>query len=123
MDTVRTDPDLCDIYLVDEAAVQRAREGMVSEDELTRLTETFKVLGDPTRVRIVMALASAELCVCDLSTLLNVSPSAVSHQLRLLRQQRLVKFRREGKMAYYSLDDDHIVRLLNECLRHVQEPV
>lgn len=123
MDTARTDPDLCEIYLVDEAAVQRAREGMVSEDELTGLTETFKVLGDPTRARIVMALASAELCVCDLSTLLNVSPSAVSHQLRTLRQQRLVKFRREGKMAYYSLDDDHIVRLLNECLRHVQESV
>ncbi|HIE52467.1 MAG TPA: transcriptional regulator [Armatimonadetes bacterium] len=113
--------DTCDFYLVNEEAVQRVRRAWVPEEQLIRLAETFKALGDPTRARILFALSQAELCVCDLSSLLDVSPSAVSHQLRLLRQQRLVKYRREGRMAFYSLDDDHIRHLLAEGLRHVQE--
>lgn len=117
-----TPPDTCEVYIIDEGAVRRAREEMAGEATVEALAATFKILGDPTRLRIVMALQHAELCVCALSSLLGVTPSAVSHQLRLLRQHRLVKFRREGKMAYYSLDDDHIVSLLAEGLRHVQEP-
>ena len=123
MSVVETPPDTCEVYVIDEEAVRRARAGLAEDAQIQDLAATFKILGDPTRARIVMALAHAELCVCDLSSLLAVTPSAVSHQLRLLRQHRLVKYRREGKMAYYSLDDDHIVRLLAEGLRHVQEPV
>jgi DNA-binding transcriptional ArsR family regulator len=123
MSDTTTPLDTCEVYLIDEEAVRRAREGMADEAQVEALAATFKILGDPTRMRMVMALTHAELCVCDLSSLLDVTPSAVSHQLRLMRQHRLVKFRREGKMAYYSLDDEHIVRLLAEGLRHVQEQV
>ena len=87
------------------------------------MAETFRNLGDPTRVKILQALTVEELCVCDLAKLLGVSESATSHQLRVLRSQRLVRFRKEGKMAYYSLDDEHIVTLMKEALRHVREGV
>ena len=79
------------------------------------------MLGDPTRLRLVAALAAEELCVCDLATLLGISQSAASHSLRALRQLRLVRYRRAGKIAYYSLDDAHIAALLGEGLRHVEE--
>jgi ArsR family transcriptional regulator len=85
------------------------------------LAETFRALGDATRLKIVAALEKQELCVCDLAVLLGASQSAVSHSLRALRQLRLVKYRREGKIAYYSLDDSHISTLLREGVRHVQE--
>jgi ArsR family transcriptional regulator len=85
------------------------------------LAETFKVLGDSTRVRILDALARAELCVCDLARLLGLSDSAVSHQLRVLRGMRLVRPRRDGKMIFYTLDDQHIVRLFEQGLEHVEE--
>ena len=85
------------------------------------LSDTFKVLGDPTRVRILDALSRAELCVCDLATLLGLTESAVSHQLRLLRGARLVRQRRDGRMIFYTLDDHHIVRLFEQGLEHVQE--
>jgi DNA-binding transcriptional ArsR family regulator len=85
------------------------------------LADTFKALGDPTRLRLVAALATEELCVCDLATLLGVSQSAVSHSLRTLRDLRLVRFRRSGKIAYYTLDDAHIATLLAEGVRHVEE--
>jgi DNA-binding transcriptional ArsR family regulator len=86
------------------------------------MAETFKLLGDPTRLKLVHALSKGELCVCDLAAMLGVGSTAVSNHLRLLRSMRLVSYRREGKMAYYSLADDHITRLLAECLDHVQEP-
>jgi DNA-binding transcriptional ArsR family regulator len=86
-----------------------------------RLAEIFKVLGDPTRVRILTALSTGELCVCDLATLLRVSESAVSHQLRLLRSLRLVRARRDGRMVFYRLDDHHIVGLLRQGREHVEE--
>src|SRR6266536_3539504 len=85
------------------------------------LAETFKVLGDGTRVRMLDVLSRAELCVCDLATLLGLSESAVSHQLRLLRGMRLVRPRRDGRMIFYALDDQHIVRLFEQGLEHVQE--
>jgi ArsR family transcriptional regulator, lead/cadmium/zinc/bismuth-responsive transcriptional repressor len=85
------------------------------------LAETFKVLGDPTRVRILDALARDEMAVCDLAELLGVTQSAVSHQLRLLRNMRLVQARRDGRHIYYALDDDHIAKLFKQGLEHVQE--
>lgn len=89
--------------------------------EVDELAETFRVLGDPTRVRILDALAAAELCVCDLATLLGLSESAVSHQLRLLRTMRIVRSRREGRMVFYALDDHHVTGLFEQGLEHVEE--
>ncbi|MBI4317340.1 MAG: helix-turn-helix transcriptional regulator [Chloroflexi bacterium] len=94
---------------------------MVSDAVAQSLAETFSVLGDPTRVRIIYALLKAEMCVCDLSALLGISQSATSHQLRVLRNLRLVKYRKDGKIVYYSLDDHHIQDLISEGLAHVQE--
>jgi DNA-binding transcriptional ArsR family regulator len=94
---------------------------MKSPGDVTALAETFKLLGDPTRLRIAFALARAELCVCDLATLLDVSQSVVSHSLRALRQMQLVRYRKEGKIAYYALDDHHIATLVDEGFQHVAE--
>jgi len=91
------------------------------EREILSLAEIFRTLGDPTRVKILQALSVEELCVCDLAKLLGISESATSHQLRVLRSQKLVRFRKEGKMAFYSLDDAHIDSLMKEALRHVRE--
>src|SRR5512140_855116 len=97
------------------------RELLLSDASVADLAETYKVLGDATRVRLLDALSRAELCVCDLAGLLGLSESAVSHQLRLLRGMRLVKARRDGRHIYYSLDDEHIVRLFEQGLEHVEE--
>ena len=113
--------DACEIQFVDECKVENARQAMKSAETIRLLAETFKVLGDPTRIRIAYALSKEELCVCDIANLLGVSQSAVSHSLRTLRQMKLVKFRREGKIAYYTLDDEHIANLLEEGFRHVEE--
>ena len=113
--------DVCDIELVDPRRVAAARDALPSDGELDEMVEIFKALGDPTRATILTALSQAELCVCDLASLLNVTRSAVSHQLRLLRAQRLVKYRREGQMARYSLADDHVRRLLRVAREHAQE--
>jgi len=86
------------------------------------LAETFRVLGDPTRVRMLDALSAGELCVCDIASLVGISESAVSHQLRLLRGMRLVRPRRAGRLVYYAVDDQHILELLNQALTHVEEP-
>ena len=93
----------------------------IDRRDVDGLTEIFRVLGDPTRVRILDALASAELCVGDIAHRLGVSESAVSHQLRLLRSSRIVRARREGRMMFYSLDDRHVLSLFRQGLRHVQE--
>lgn len=114
--------DLCDVRCIDEPRVRRARLGMKSPDAVASLAETFRVLGDPTRLRIAYALSRDELCVCDLAAVLGVSQSVVSHSLRALRQMRLVRYRKNGKVAYYALDDDHIGALLGEGFRHVEEP-
>lgn len=113
--------DVCQISYVDEERVAGVKEKMSPPEALYDLAETFKLLGDPTRVRILHALSIAELCVCDITSLLGSSQSAISHQLRLLRAGKLVKYRKEGKMVYYSLDDDHVRRLLSEGLGHIKE--
>lgn len=117
----RNPSDVCEVYYVDEEHVEKARKALSPDREILALAETFRNLGDPTRVKILQALTVEELCVCDLAKLLAVSESATSHQLRVLRSQKLVRFRREGKMAYYSLDDEHIDTLMREALRHVRE--
>ena len=120
---VQADVGQCEVEFVDEARVKRVKRVLKSADATQLLAETFKALGDPTRVKIAFALSREELCVCDLANLLGASESAVSHSLRTLRQLKLVKFRREGKIAYYSLDDDHIRRLLDLGFEHVEERV
>lgn len=107
------------LVYIDAAGVCAARTDMPGDRMVKALAETFRALSDPTRVRIISVLAGQELCVFDLSRLLGITGSAVSHQLRLLRGQRLVKYRKEGKVAYYSLDDDHIRNLMEECIKHV----
>jgi ArsR family transcriptional regulator len=113
--------ETCDLILVDEAKVRSVEKKLLANGDLFRLTETFKLLGDPTRLKIILALKEEELCVCDLATLLGVSRSAVSHQLRLLKNWRLVKHRRAGKIAYYSLDDLHIGEIITAAMEHTRE--
>lgn len=113
--------DVCDVHYINEKSVKAVQKAMIDDAVAEALAETFKVLSDPTRVKILFALSKAELCVCDLSALLGMNDSAVSHHLRLLRALKLVKYRREGRMAYYSLDDEHIEKLFQQGLEHVQE--
>ena len=93
----------------------------ITRDHVNEVAETFRILGDPTRVRILDALGSGELCVGDLARKVHMSESAISHQLRLLRTMRLVRVRREGRQAYYAVDDHHILELLHQVRTHVQE--
>jgi ArsR family transcriptional regulator, lead/cadmium/zinc/bismuth-responsive transcriptional repressor len=97
------------------------RKGLLAQTSALALAETFKVLGDVTRVRILDAISRSELCVCDIARLVGMSESAVSHQLRLLRGMRLVRPRRDGRLVFYALDDQHIVRLFEQGLEHVEE--
>ncbi len=113
--------DLCEIEGLHPELLERVQAVMPDEQTIARLVEIFKALADPTRARILMALAREELCVCDLAALTGMTSSAISHQLRLLRAHRLVKYRRAGKMAFYSLDDDHVRGLLAEGLSHATE--
>jgi DNA-binding transcriptional ArsR family regulator len=115
------DPDGCEVFVADPAKVGRVRAALIGTRQVAALVETYRALGDPTRVRILDALSQDELCVCDLATLLGLTESAVSHQLRLLRNLRLVRARRDGRMMFYALDDQHIVTLFRQGLRHVDE--
>ena len=111
----------CDVFHANDQVVADLRARLIPPPLVAALAETFKVLGDPTRVRILNALSQTELCVCDIATLLTLGESAVSHQLRLLRSLRLVRARRDGRKVFYALDDDHITRLLAQGLEHVAE--
>lgn len=113
--------DVCEVLCINERKVASARKAMKSDATLFKLAACFKVLGDPTRTKIISALVQEELCVCDLSALVGISQSAVSHQLRVLRNMDLVKYRKDGRIAYYSLDDDHISSILTAGLKHVEE--
>ena len=111
----------CICNVIHKDVVEEVREKLPKEETLYELAEFFKVFGDTTRIRILCALFEAEMCVCDLSALLNISQSAISHQLRGLKAARIVKFRREGKVVYYSLDDEHIKHIFDEGFRHISE--
>jgi DNA-binding transcriptional ArsR family regulator len=104
------------------ADATRVRTAALPERTVTVIAETFRVLGDPTRIRILDALAGGERCVCDIADVVGISESAVSHQLRLLRSMRLVRTRRAGRQIFYTLDDQHIVQLLRLAATHVEEP-
>jgi DNA-binding transcriptional ArsR family regulator len=111
----------CSVRVVHLDRVNRARTEAIPESEMERLALTFKVLGDPTRLKIFVALSGGEMCVCDLAACLGLSESAVSHQLRRMREQALVKPRREGQVLYYALDDGHVAELLRLGFEHVRE--
>lgn len=119
--STRSLPDLCDVKTVDDRKILATRRTMRSPEAVMLLAETFKSLGDPNRLRIVWALSREELCVCDLAAALGMSQSAVSHSLRALRQLRLVRYRKENKIAYYKLDDAHIAHLVADGFEHVEE--
>jgi ArsR family transcriptional regulator len=108
-------------HLVDPRAVQVARAALCGEDELTLTADTFQILANPTRLQIVGALSRRELCVGDLAAAIGASVSAVSHHLRQLRQMRLVRHRRAGKLTFYALDDAHVAKLFDLGLEHVRE--
>ncbi|NOZ82857.1 MAG: helix-turn-helix transcriptional regulator [Euryarchaeota archaeon] len=114
--------DVCDITSISEQVVREVREALPEEDTVQKLAESFRALSDPTRLKILLALVGRELCVCNLATALGMSQSAISHHLRTLRSLRLVRFRREGRMVYYSLADEHILELLNVGVEHAREP-
>lgn len=101
--------------------VSNVKSKLPKDETLYDLAELFKVFGDTTRVKILCSLFEAEMCVCDIATTLCMSQSAVSHQLRVLKNARLVKFRRDGKVVYYSLDDEHVKHIFNEGLNHITE--
>ena len=110
----------CAETIIDEDKVQQAQTALLNELSAAHLAATFKALADPTRVRIVSVLAQTELCVCDLAATLGMTQSAISHQLRLMSDMRLVKSRKEGRMVYYALDDEHIHDLFQRGLEHIQ---
>jgi DNA-binding transcriptional ArsR family regulator len=116
-----SDDDGCLVRVVHIDRVKKARRDAIPEHELERLSTTYKVLGDPNRLKIVMSLRKTEMCVCDLAAFTGLSESAVSHQLRRLKDLALVKSRRDGQIVYYSLDDHHVCDMLDVGLEHVRE--
>ena len=112
---------VCDCEVIHEEAVNAARARMAGRDELAKLAGLYKMFSDGTRVRILWALQCGELCVCDLAVLLEMTKSAVSHQLKSLRMSNLVKFRRDGKVVYYSLADAHVEDILRRGFEHICE--
>ena len=113
--------EVCDLVQIDLTRVRKIRAALVAPEAVQGLADTFSALGDPTRVRMLDALSHGELCVCDLAAVLGLSQSAVSHQLRLLRNIRLVRPRRDGRVVFYSLDDQHIMSIFKQTLQHVEE--
>ena len=111
----------CGYMHLHEEVIQRVNQEMPEEETLFDLAELFKVFGDSTRIRILYALFQSEMCVCDIAQLLGMTQSAISHQLRALKNARLVKSRREGKTVFYSLADDHVKTIIDQGLEHVRE--
>jgi ArsR family transcriptional regulator len=113
--------DNCEVNIVHNDIVEYVKSKLLDYDKAYSLSEFFKIFGDTTRVKIIHAISLKEMCVCDISALLGVSQSATSHQLKVLRQFRLVKLRKEGKMVYYSLSDEHVRNIFNEGITHIEE--
>ena len=111
----------CDEHCTHAAIIQQVEPDMPEEEKLYDLAELFKVFGDTTRIRILYVLFEAEMCVCDIAEVLSMTQSAISHQLRLLKQAKLVKNRREGKTVYYSLADDHVRTIIDQGMEHIEE--
>lgn len=113
--------EVCECNAIHSDVVKMVGKKMPDEEILYDLAELFKVFGDTTRVRILCALFESEMCVCDISILLGMSQSSISHQLRVLKSAKLVKNRKEGKVVYYSLDDEHIKHIFEQGLEHISE--
>ena len=113
--------ETCDVRVVHLERVARARAEAIGEKDLERLALTYKIMGDPTRLKIILALRGGEMCVCDIAAFIGLSESAVSHQLRRLRELSLVSPRRDGQILYYSLDDAHVMDLVRVGLNHIEE--
>lgn len=113
--------DVCRIICFNKAKVAKIKKAILPQDKLNTLVEIFKALSDNTRTKILLALKDNELCVCDISHVLGLSLSAISHQLRILRGLRLVKYRDEGRMVFYSLADKHSIKLIEEGIKHIEK--
>jgi len=113
--------ECCEEFCTHGDVIAQVRSKLPDVEELYDLAELFKVFGDTTRIRILYVLFEAEMCVCDIAEMLSMTPSAISHQLRLLKQFRLVKSRREGKTIYYSLADDHVRSIIDQGKEHIEE--
>ena len=113
--------DVCSGNIIHEDKIKEVKSVIPKDEELYDLAEFFKVFGDLTRIKIICALFQTEMCVCDLAELLGVTQSAISHQLKTLKIARLVRYRREEKIVYYSLDDEHIKHIFDEGLKHIRE--
>ncbi len=111
----------CEYMCVHEDIVEKVNQAMPREEQLFDLAELFKVFGDSTRIKILFVLFEAEMCVCDIAQLLGMTQSAISHQLQVLKKSKLVKYRREGKTVFYSLDDGHVRTILGQGMEHIEE--
>ncbi len=117
----KINPPTCEMLCVHDGIIKKVNSQMPQEEMLYDLAEFYKVFGDTTRIKILYILSVSEMCVCDIANILNMSQSAISHQLRVLKANRLVKYRREGKIVFYSLSDSHIKSILNQGMEHIQE--
>lgn len=117
----RANIESCSCSVIHEDVVNKVKECIPEEETLYDLADLFKVLGDSTRIKILCALFQAEMCVCDIAALLGMTQSAISHQLRVLKQARIVRNRKDGKVVYYSLDDDHVKSIFDQGLIHIGE--
>jgi ArsR family transcriptional regulator len=117
----KTNVENCSCTIIHEDVVNKVKTCIPQEETLYDLADLFKILGDSTRIKILCALFQAEMCVCDIAALLGMTQSAISHQLRVLKQARLVKYRKEGKVVYYSLEDEHVKSIFDQGLIHIAE--
>lgn len=117
----RTEVECCDVTCVHNQIIEAVKEKMPAEELLKELADFYKVFGDATRIKILCVLLRSEMCVCDLAEMLGMTQSAISHQLRVLKQMKLVKNRREGKTVYYSLADGHIQNIISQGMEHIME--
>ncbi len=113
--------EFCKSVIIHEDIVSKVKESMPEDEILYDLADFFRVFGDTTRIKILCALFTSEMCVCDLAALLNMNQSAISHQLRILKQTNLVKYRKAGKVVYYSLNDEHVEKIFNQGFVHIEE--
>lgn len=121
MDIDKPNDEKCEVTLIHEDNVKKAINELPDDELIADLSDMFKIFGDQTRVKILMALESGELCVCDIAAVMDMSQSAISHQLRVLKQSNIVKTRRQGKVVYYSISDDHVKEIFDIAIVHVQE--
>lgn len=121
IDIDKFNDEKCEVTLIHEDNVKKAINELPNDELIADLSDMFKIFGDQTRVKILMALESGEMCVCDIAAVMNMSQSAISHQLRVLKQSNIVKTRREGKVVYYSISDDHVKEIFDMAMVHVQE--